>query len=82
MEYFFFFSLYCIHWSRSLCQVIKPVLGQFRKAGVPPKKKLMEFRASQDALLPLGTPLVASHYVPGQFVDTCAKRQAWILFFV
>ena len=52
------------------------MLGQFVKAGVPPKRKLAEFRVTANALLPIGTNLDASHYVPGQFVDVCAKRYA------
>lgn len=55
-----------------LCyQVKKPELGHFTKAGVPPKRKLWEFRVTPDALLPVGTQLRASHFMPGQFVDVC-----------
>ena len=52
----------------------QPMLGQFRKAGVPAKRKLMEFRVTPNALLPVGTDLKASHFVPGQYVDACATR--------
>ena len=48
--------------------------GQFAKGGVSPKRKLWEFRVSENALLPTGTPLTAAHFVPGQHVDVCAKR--------
>ena len=54
--------------------MLKPVLGQFEKAGVPPKRKLMEFRVTEDALLPVGLELSAAHFVPGQLVDVCSKR--------
>ena len=48
-------------------------MGQFTKAGVPPKRILKEFRITCNATLPVGTPLFASHFVPGQFVDVSAK---------
>ena len=41
----------------------------FDKAGVPPKRKLVEFRVSKDALLPVGAEIAASHFLAGQFVD-------------
>ena len=53
---------------------MKPVLGQFERAKVPPKRKLGEFRVTADALLPVGTHLLAGHFVCGQHVDVCAKR--------
>lgn len=56
-----------------LQNVKKPMLGQFQRAGVPPKRKLIEFKVTRNALLPAGMHLDTSHYVPGQFVDVCAK---------
>ena len=53
---------------------MKPVLGQYNRANVLPKRVLKEFRVTEDALLPVGTPLQAGHFVPGQYVDVCAKR--------
>ncbi|RKP39095.1 translation protein, partial [Dimargaris cristalligena] len=50
-------------------RVTRPLLGHFASAGVTPKAKLFEFSVSSDALLPVGTTLTASHFVPGQFVD-------------
>lgn len=47
----------------------KANLCHFRKAGVEPKKKLAEFRVTEDAVLPVGTQITARHFVPGQFVD-------------
>jgi large subunit ribosomal protein L3 len=41
----------------------------FDKAGVPAKRKLVEFRVSKDALLPVGAELAATHFLAGQFVD-------------
>jgi large subunit ribosomal protein L3 len=42
---------------------------RFAKANVEPKKKLVEFRVSEDALLEIGAELSTEHFVPGQFVD-------------
>jgi large subunit ribosomal protein L3 len=49
--------------------VTKPERGHFAKAKVEPKKKLVEFRVSSDALLAVGDEISAEHFVPGQFVD-------------
>ncbi|KAF9166390.1 54S ribosomal protein L9, mitochondrial [Mortierella sp. AD011] len=57
---------------RSEKNVTKPMLGHFEKAGVEPKRKLFEFHVTPDAILPVGTELIASHFVPGQFVDCSA----------
>lgn len=46
--------------------VNKPLLGHFEKAGVLPKRKLMEFKVSQDCVIPVGTKISALHFVPGQ----------------
>ncbi len=47
----------------------KALRGHFAKAGVEPRRKLAEFRVSEDALLEVGAELSPSHFVPGQFVD-------------
>ena len=47
----------------------KSLRGHFAKAKVEPKRKLVEFRVAENALLEVGTEIVASHFVPGQFVD-------------
>ncbi|KAL8481190.1 hypothetical protein ACS0TY_027642 [Phlomoides rotata] len=47
----------------------KPEVGHFRAQGVPMKRKLREFPVTEDALLPLGTPIDVRHFVPGQYVD-------------
>lgn len=44
-------------------------LGHYRHAGVDNKRKLAEFRVSEDAVLPVGFELSAAHFVPGQFLD-------------
>ncbi len=49
--------------------VTKPLRGHFAKAKVEPKRKLTEFRVSDDALLDVGQELSAEHFLPGQYVD-------------
>ncbi|MBX5453201.1 MAG: 50S ribosomal protein L3 [Acidobacteriia bacterium] len=49
--------------------VSKPNRGHFARAKVEPKKKLVEFRVSEDAVLPVGATLSANHFVVGQRVD-------------
>ena len=49
--------------------VSKPMRGHFAKAKVEPKRKLVEFRVSADALLDIGAEITAEHFVPGQHVD-------------
>ncbi len=43
--------------------------GQFAVAKVEPKRKVAEFRVSEDALIPVGAEITADHFVAGQFVD-------------
>ena len=43
--------------------------GHFAKASVLPKRKIAEFRVSEDAILEPGTTLCPSHFVSGQIVD-------------
>ena len=47
----------------------KAMRGHFAKAKVKPKRKLAEFRVSEDAVLDVGAELSANHFVPGQFID-------------
>ncbi|KAJ4963020.1 hypothetical protein NE237_022959 [Protea cynaroides] len=47
----------------------KPEVGHFRAQGIPLKRKLREFPVTEDALLPVGTPITVRHFVPGQYVD-------------
>lgn len=46
--------------------------GHFANAGVPPKDRLVEFRVTDDAVLPTGTKLLAQHFLTGQFVNVSA----------
>ncbi len=43
--------------------------GHFAKAKVEPKKKLAEFRVTNENVLDVGAELGVNHFVPGQFVD-------------
>src|SRR6478735_3795824 len=43
--------------------------GYFGKQNVEPKRKLAEFRVTEDALIPVGAEITADHFIPGQFVD-------------
>ena len=43
--------------------------GHFAVAKVEPKRKLAEFRVSDDELIPVGAEITADHFVAGQFVD-------------
>jgi large subunit ribosomal protein L3 len=45
--------------------------GYFGKQKVEPKRKLAEFRVTEDALIPVGAEITADHFIPGQFVDVC-----------
>jgi large subunit ribosomal protein L3 len=45
--------------------------GYFAAAKVEPKRKLAEFRVSEDAMIPVGAEITADHFVEGQFVDVC-----------
>jgi large subunit ribosomal protein L3 len=49
--------------------VSKPMRGHFAKAKVEPKRKLVEFRVSPDAVVEVGAELSAAHFIAGQFVD-------------
>lgn len=43
--------------------------GHFAVAKVEPKRRMAEFRVSQDNLIDVGAELTADHFVPGQYVD-------------
>src|SRR5690606_39549939 len=49
--------------------VSKAERGRFAVAKVEPKRKLAEFRVSEDAFIPVGAEITADHFVVGQFVD-------------
>ncbi len=43
--------------------------GHYAKAGVEPKRKVAEFRVSEDALIEVGAEISAEHFIEGQKVD-------------
>src|SRR5450432_600970 len=45
--------------------------GYFGKANVEPRRKLAEFRVTEDALIPVVAVITADHFAEGQFVDVC-----------
>ena len=49
--------------------VAKPQRVQFAKANVSSKKKIVEFRVSDDCVVPVGSEFGVNHFVKGQFVD-------------
>jgi large subunit ribosomal protein L3 len=65
-----------------LKRVNKPLLGHYdavknyanthsEEKSYVVNRKLMEFHVSDDCLLEPGTPIFATHFVPGQLVDIC-----------
>src|SRR5256885_6562716 len=55
--------------SRKVKNVTKAERGNFAVAKVEPKRKVTEFRVTEDAMIPVGAEITADHFVPGQFVD-------------
>ena len=49
--------------------VSKAERGNFAIAKVEPKRKVAEFRVSNDTMIPVGAEITADHFVAGQFVD-------------
>jgi large subunit ribosomal protein L3 len=57
--------------SRRAGNMSKADRGYFAKAKIEPKRKLAEFRVTEDSLIPVGAEITADHFIPGQFVDVC-----------
>jgi large subunit ribosomal protein L3 len=55
--------------TRKVSGMTKAERGHMAKVKVEPKRKLAEFRVSEDALIPVGAEITADHFVVGQFVD-------------
>jgi large subunit ribosomal protein L3 len=49
--------------------VSKAMRGHFAKAKVEPRKKIVEFRVTPDALVDVGAEITVDHFVAGQHVD-------------
>jgi len=59
-------------WGRAKVKnVTQPNKGHYARVKVEPKRKLAEFRVSEDAVLQSGDTLSAAHFVVGQMVDVC-----------
>jgi large subunit ribosomal protein L3 len=56
-------------------RVNKAQRSQYAKLNMTPKKKVVEFRVAEDALLEVGHELRANHFIPGQMVDVAAKSK-------
>jgi large subunit ribosomal protein L3 len=54
---------------RKVKNVVKAERGHFAVAKVEPKRKVAEFRVSEDGVIPVGAEITADHFVVGQFVD-------------
>jgi large subunit ribosomal protein L3 len=55
--------------TRKVKNVSKAERGRFAAAKVEPKRKIAEFRVTEDSLIPVGAEITADHFLPGQFVD-------------
>src|SRR5499426_2260180 len=55
--------------ARKVKNIPKAERGHFAVSKVEPKRKVAEFRVSDDALIPVGAEITADHFVVGQFVD-------------
>ena len=55
--------------------VAKPQVVAAEKAGVKPYRKVVEFRVSDDCVIPAGTQMSAAHFIAGQFVDVQATSK-------
>ena len=56
-------------------RVSKAMRGHYSKASVLPKRKLAEFRVSEDALVDVGATFSPSHFVSGQKIDAVGISQ-------
>ena len=67
--------------ARKAAKTGKAERGHFAVAKVEPKRKVMEFRVSEDSLIPVGAEIQADHFVVGQLVDvtgtSIGRRAEW-----
>lgn len=66
--------------SKRAHKVPNSVRKHFEHNALPVKQKVGQFTVTPDALMPVGTPITARHFVPGQHVDVqvCASPVASI----
>ncbi|MCY4237876.1 MAG: 50S ribosomal protein L3 [Rhodospirillaceae bacterium] len=57
------------HGSANTKNVSRAMRGHYAKAKVAPKRRLAEFRVSEENLVDVGAELSAEHFLAGQFVD-------------
>jgi large subunit ribosomal protein L3 len=55
--------------ARKASRLSRAERNNFAIAKVEPKRKLVEFRVDEDALIPIGAEITADHFIVGQFVD-------------
>jgi len=55
--------------------IAKPQAVAAEKAGVKPFRKVVEFRVSDECIIPVGTELTAAHFIAGQYVDVQATSK-------
>jgi len=61
--------------TKKVKNVSKAERGHFAKASVEPKRKVAEFRVSEDALVAVGAEITADHFLPGQKVDVVGQSK-------
>ncbi len=57
------------HGTAKAKNVTRAMRGHFARAKVEPKRRLVEFRVSEENLVEVGAELSVEHFVPGQYVD-------------
>ncbi len=55
--------------TRKVKNTPKALRGHFAAAKVEPKRRVAEFRVSEDSLVDVGAEITADHFVSGQYVD-------------
>jgi large subunit ribosomal protein L3 len=55
--------------TRKASRLSRAERNNFAVAKVEPKRKLVEFRVDESALIPVGAEITADHFIIGQFVD-------------
>jgi large subunit ribosomal protein L3 len=55
--------------TRKASRLSRAERNNFAVAKVEPKRKVVEFRVDENALLPVGAEITADHFIIGQFVD-------------
>ncbi len=55
--------------TRKATRVTRAERNNFAIAKVEPKRKVVEFRVDENAMIPVGAEITADHFIVGQFVD-------------